>query len=51
LNFSTLGKIDSIQFTYLNADLKNYSLSNAVDKTTLTKDVKDPLAKKEVFGD
>lgn len=29
------GEIESINFTYLNKDLKNYSLTNAIDRNLL----------------
>lgn len=45
------GEIESFNFTYLNKDLKNYSLTNAIDKNVLTQDKRDPLQSKIILGE
>lgn len=45
------GEIESINFTYLSKNLKNYSITDAIDKNTLTKDQRNPLLSKVVVGD
>lgn len=44
------GEVESMKFTYLESELKQYNLSSGMDKASLAKDKRDPFASLGMIG-